>query len=100
MSSFVEILGGVTVALNFVSAFAIVSQIRLTWRRKNTIGLSFLPWLMASCNSWMGLAYSLVIGNTVFTIANLAWATVNTTMLGLILIYRRRTDSINLVREQ
>ncbi len=99
MLSFVELLGVITVLLNFVSAFAIVSQIRLTWKRKNTTGLSTLPWLMGSCNCWAGLGYSLVIGNTVFTFANLAWATVNTTMLVLIMIYRPKTDKTTMVRE-
>jgi amino acid transporter len=82
-----RLVGVLVIAVNFVSAFAIFTQIRLTHRRKNTIGLSWFAWLMGTTNAFVGTIYSFLIADLVFVLANLAWLTVNGTMLALIFYY-------------
>lgn len=77
------------VIINFISALAILSQVRLTYHRKNTIGLSRTPILMGTTNAFVGLIYSLMIQNLPFIFANFAWFTMNGLLLSLILYYGR-----------
>lgn len=83
-----NIVGVIVVLVNIVSAFAIVHQIRLTYHRKSAAGLSPVAWTMGTTNAFVGLVYSFLINNPAFIFANLAWFTVNGTMLALLLYYR------------
>lgn len=87
MITLTSLLGLMVILVNFASALSIISQIRLTHHRKNTVGLSRVPWLMSVSNNVIGLAYSVIIGDLVFFSANLVWLLVNGTMLGLIFYY-------------
>ena len=82
------LVGVVVIVVNFVSAFSIVHQILLTYRRKSAAGLSPVAWTMGTTNAFVGLLYSYLIGNFAFLLANLAWFTVNSTMLALMLYFR------------
>lgn len=77
------------VAINFVSALSILSQARLTYHRKNTIGLSRTPILMGTTNAFVGLIYSLLIHDLPFIFANLVWFSMNGLLLSLIFYYGR-----------
>jgi hypothetical protein len=88
-----RLVGLFVVAINFASAFSIISQIRLTFHRKNTVGLSRLPWAMSTTNAAAGMVYSLLIADLVFFLANLAWTCVNATMIALLLYYSRSSNS-------
>jgi hypothetical protein len=72
------------------SALAVFSQVRLTYHRKNTIGLSRWPWLMGTSNALIGTLYSVLIADLFFLFANLAWVTANGTMLFLLFYYGRQ----------
>ena len=83
------LVGWIVIAVNIGSAFAVFSQVRLTYHRKNTVGLAFWPWVMGTSNALIGTIYSIMISDIYFIIANLAWVTANGTMLLLILHYGR-----------
>lgn len=83
------LIGWLLIVVNLGSALAVFSQVRLTYHRKNTIGLSFWPWFMGTTNSLIGLIYSLMIADIFFLIANLAWVSANGTMLFLMFYYGR-----------
>jgi hypothetical protein len=72
-----------------VSALAIFSQVRLTYHRKNTIGLSRTPWIMGTTNAFIGLLYAVLIFDVPFIFANLAWFSMNGLMLSLLFYYGR-----------
>lgn len=84
--------GAFLILVNLISAFAIFSQIRLTYHRKNTIGLARFPWFMGTTNAAAGLVYSLLINDIPFIIANLAWCSMNGIMFSLILYYGRAAN--------
>ncbi len=83
-----RLVGILVVLVNFGSAFAILHQIRMTYRLKSAAGLSPIAWTMATSNAAVGVVYSLLIADTAFFLANLAWLTVNLTMLVLVFYYR------------
>lgn len=87
------LFGAFLILINLISAFAIFSQIRLTYHRKNTIGLARFPWFMGTTNAAAGLIYSLLINDLPFIIANLAWCSMNGIMFALILYYGRAAKS-------
>jgi hypothetical protein len=88
-----NLFGFFVIAINFVSAFAIFSQVRLTYHRKNTIGLSRTPWMMGTTNAFIGLLYALLIYDVPFIFANFAWFSMNGLMLSLIFYYGRRANN-------
>jgi uncharacterized protein with PQ loop repeat len=92
-----HLVGVIVIVVNITSAFSIVTQIRLTYRRKDTVGLSRVAWIMAASNALVGTLYSVLINDLVFTLANLAWLIVNGTMVILLLRYRRtaKTDNVS-----
>ena len=75
------------VVINMVSALAIFSQVKLTYHRKNTIGLSRTPILMGTTNAFVGLIYSILIRDIPFMFANFAWFAMNGLLLSLMLHY-------------
>ena len=81
--------GAFLILVNLISAFAIFSQIRLTYQRKNTVGLARFPWFMGTTNAFAGLIYGILIRDVPFTVGNLAWFSVNGIMFTLILYYGR-----------
>jgi len=95
-----RVVGLIVVLVNFGSAISIVHQIRLTYRRKNTIGLSPVPWAMATTNALAGFVYSILIADVVFLLANLAWLIVNGTMVMLLVRYRNSAKTIQGVSQQ
>lgn len=97
---FKSVLAVAVVVINFASALAILSQVRLTYHRKNTIGLSRTPILMGTTNAFVGLIYSLIIQDLPFIFANFAWFTMNGLLLGLILYYGRAAKPIIGVEQQ
>ena len=86
---FKTLVGWIVIFVNLGSAMAVFSQVRLTYHRKNTIGLSRLPWIMGTSNAAIGVLYSAMIADLFFLVANLAWTTANGTMLFLIFHYGR-----------
>lgn len=88
-----RLFGFFVIAINLVSAFAIFSQVRLTYHRKNTIGLSRTPWIMGTTNAFIGLLYALLIYDVPFIFANFAWFSMNGLMLGLILYYSKNAKN-------
>ena len=88
-----NLFGAFLIIINLISAMAIASQIRLTYHRKNIIGLSRLPWFMGTTNAFVGLIYSLLINDLPFIVANLAWFSMNGIMFSLILYYGRASKS-------
>lgn len=81
------IVGWLVILVNFGSALAVFSQVRLTYHRKNIVGLSFWPWFMGTTNAAIGVVYSIMIADAFFIFANLAWVTANGTMLFLMFWY-------------
>ncbi len=81
------IVGWIVIFINIGSALAVFSQVRLTYHRKNTVGLSLWPWMMGTSNAAVGVVYSLMISDLFFVIANLAWVSANGTMLFLMFYY-------------
>lgn len=90
---FKTLVGWIVILINLGSALAVFSQVRLTYHRKNTIGLSRLPWFMGTSNAAIGVLYSLMIADLFFLVANLAWTTANGTMLFLLFHYGRNAKS-------
>ena len=86
---FKTLVGWIVIFVNLGSAMAVFSQVRLTYHRKNTIGLSRWPWIMGTSNAAIGVLYSILISDLFFLIANLAWTSANGTMLFLIFHYGR-----------
>ncbi len=84
-----KLFGVFLVLVNLVSAFAVLTQIRLTYKRKNIIGLARFPWIMGTTSAFLGLSYSLLINDLPFILVNVAWFTVNSIMLGMIFYYGR-----------
>jgi uncharacterized protein with PQ loop repeat len=89
-----RLFGVFLVLVNLVSAFAVFTQIRLTFRRKNTVGLARFPWVMGTTSALLGLTYSLLITDIPFILVNLAWFTVNSIMLVLIFYYGKAPASV------
>lgn len=90
-----NLLGAMLILVNLISAIAIAGQIRLTYHRKNIVGLARLPWFMGTTNALVGLIYSLIISDLPFIIANLAWLSMNGIMFSLILYYGRTANNIS-----
>lgn len=93
MNNGTQILGLVLIAINIVSAFSLFTQIRLTYHRKNTVGISWVPYTMGMTNAFVGLLYSILISDLPFITANLAWSLVNGIMVALMIRYRHRANS-------
>lgn len=83
------LFGAFLILINLISAIAIASQIRLTYHRKNIVGLARFPWFMGTTNALVGLIYSLIISDLPFIVANLAWFSMNGIIFSLILYYGR-----------
>lgn len=94
------IVGWIVILINIGSAVAVFSQVRLTYHRKNTVGLSRWPWIMGTSNAAVGVVYSLMIADLFFVIANLAWVTANGTMLFLMFYYGRAAKPTRGVEQQ
>jgi len=83
-----QAIGIFLIFVNVICAFAVFAQIRLTYQRKNNVGVSWVPYTMGLTNSLVGLLYSVLIADPPFVVANLAWASVNGIMVILLLLYR------------
>ncbi|OQY94779.1 MAG: hypothetical protein B6D41_06875 [Chloroflexi bacterium UTCFX4] len=93
MNNGMQFLGVVLILVNIVCAFSLSAQIRLTYQRKNTVGVSWVPYTMGFINAFVGLLYSLFIADLPFIIANLVWSLVNGIMVFLLFHYRRRANT-------
>lgn len=91
MNNPTQFLGFVLIGVNIICAFSLAAQIRLTYHRKNNVGISWVPYTMGLTNASVGLVYSLMIADLPFIVANLAWAIVNGIMVFLLFLYRKRT---------
>ncbi|MBI4670383.1 MAG: hypothetical protein HY741_01775 [Chloroflexi bacterium] len=83
-----QAIGVILIFVNVICAFSVFAQIRLTYHRKNDVGVSWVPYTMGLTNALVGLVYSFLISDPPFIVANLAWASVNGIMVLLLLIYR------------
>lgn len=93
MNNATQFLGLVLIIVNIVCAFSLAAQIRLTYHRKNTVGVSWIPYTMGLTNASVGLVYSLMIADLPFIVANLAWSLVNGIMVVLLFHYRHRANT-------
>jgi uncharacterized protein with PQ loop repeat len=92
MNNPTQFLGFVLILVNIICAFSLGAQIRLTYHRKNNVGISWVPYTMGLTNASVGLVYSLMIADLPFIVANLAWAFVNGIMVVLLFLYRQRAN--------
>jgi len=88
-----QTVGLFVLAVNLISAISVLSQIRLTFHRKNSVGVSWVPWTMGTTNAFVGMVYSMLIHDLVFTLSSLAWLLVNATMVLLLIRYRNVANS-------
>lgn len=95
MNNTTQLIGFALIVVNIICAFGVFSQIRLTYRRKNNVGVSWIPYTMGLTNASVGLIYSFAIADLPFIVANLAWALVNGIMVFLLFIYRGHTAANN-----
>lgn len=92
MNNPTQFLGFVLIGVNIICAFSLGAQIRLTYHRKNNVGVSWVPYTMGLTNASVGLVYSLMIADLPFIVANLAWSLVNGIMVILLFHYRHRAQ--------
>lgn len=93
MNNATQYLGVVLIVVNIICAFSLAAQIRLTYHRKNAVGVSWIPYTMGLTNASVGLVYSLIIADLPFIVANLAWSLVNGIMVFLLVRYRHRANT-------
>jgi uncharacterized protein with PQ loop repeat len=93
MNTATQFLGIVLIVVNIICAFSLAAQIRLTYQRKNTVGVSQIPYTMGLTNASVGLVYSLMIADLPFIVANLAWSLVNGIMVVLLFRYRHHANA-------
>lgn len=91
MNNATQLFGVVLIFVNIICAVSVFTQIRLTYHRKNNVGVSWVPYTMGFTNASVGLIYSFMIADLPFIVANLAWALVNGIMMALLFLYRKRT---------
>ncbi len=89
MNNATQFFGVVLIVVNIVCALSLGAQVRLTYRRKNNVGVSWVPYTMGLTNASVGLIYSLMIADAPFIIANLVWSLMNGIMVVLLFHYRR-----------
>lgn len=95
MNNATQFFGVILIVVNIVCALSLGAQVRLTYRRKNNIGVSWVPYTMGLTNASVGLVYSLMIADAPFIIANLVWSLMNGIMVVLLFHYRRRASIHN-----
>ncbi|MDL1896451.1 hypothetical protein FBQ82_09270, partial [Anaerolineae bacterium CFX7] len=83
MNNATQFFGVILIVVNIVCALSLGAQVRLTYRRKNNIGVSWVPYTMGLTNASVGLVYSLMIADAPFIIANLVWSLMNGIMVVL-----------------